>query len=375
MKKRIYAILIAACLALSLTGCGEEEEKTVKEVMVNKETEPRTTLVQYRDIESTTLYDGQVSYYTVELSFPEEGKFGAFQVALGDTVTEGQTLATTDLENLEDELERLTEQAESVKSTYETNLQIKQLELDKLNIRLEKAYYLIDQQEYMSYWFTEYCSQACELADSIAQKELEISQLTEMYNLEYPYYAGLVSECKKKMGSNIITAPFDGVVVALDDIQQGDHVNSDTYYIAVADTSKLVVLTEYIQPALFTGFSYTYAFINGSKYELEYLPIDDAVYLKIRARDEKVYSSILITNPDENVSCTDLATFVGVKASAEHVLSIPAIAINRDSGGTFVYTKVDGERTKTYVKIGVTGGNYSEVTEGLKEGDEVYEGN
>ena len=374
MKKKICLMIAFACLALSIAGCKGNEEKTVKEVMVNKEQEPRTTSVKYRDLESANFYEGQVTYYTVELSFPKEGNFGSYNVALGDSVKEGQVLATTDTESLEEELESLTDNLERIQSDYNYAYQIKNLELDQLNIELKETYADIDAQEYMSPTFTEYCSKAGVIANQIKAKELEIKQLTETYNVDRPYYAGLVSECRKKLGANVITAPFDGIVVAMEQVQNGDYVNTDTFYIAIADTSRLVVLTDYIQPKGYDSYIDTYALIDGKRYALEYIPIDEAVYLKIRARNDNVYTNMLITDPDSDVECGDTAIFAGVKARAEHVLSVPTLTLQKDSGGNFVYMKENGVRTKRYITTGMAGGSYVEIKEGLKEGDEVYEG-
>lgn len=371
--KKFMAICLAACLVLSFTGCGKTEEKTVKEVMVNKENEPHTTTVKYRDIESTDYTEGQVTYYTTELTFPKEGKFGSFLVGLGDEVKAGDVIATSDTENAEDQLEALQDTLDGIQSDYDYSYKIKNLELERLNLQLQETYSDIDDQVYMSAKFTELCTQAGVYANRIKEKELEIKHLTEQYNLDYPYYAGLISEAKEKLSSNVITAPYDGIVVALASVQSGDHISLDNFYVGLADPSRLVLVTDYIQERQYDSYTETYVLIDGNRYSVEYMPLDEDVYIKIRARGDDVITNFLITNGDANVTCGDFGTFAGVKAKADHVLSIPAICTEHDTGGTFVYTKVNGERTKTYITLGVTGCGYSEVKEGLEEGDEVYE--
>jgi len=61
-----------------------------------------------------------------------------------------------------------------------------------------------------------------------------------------------------------------------------------------------------------------------------------------------------------------------VKDYHEQVLSIPNSAVYKDSSGTYVYLMQDGIRVRQNVTTGYKNNVYTEIVEGLEEGDQVY---
>jgi multidrug efflux pump subunit AcrA (membrane-fusion protein) len=60
----------------------------------------------------------------------------------------------------------------------------------------------------------------------------------------------------------------------------------------------------------------------------------------------------------------------------ENVLLLPTGAVKRDNNGIyFVYKMVDGLQVRQDIKRGLCTDALVQITEGLKEGDEVYVGN
>ncbi len=56
----------------------------------------------------------------------------------------------------------------------------------------------------------------------------------------------------------------------------------------------------------------------------------------------------------------------------ENVLTVPKDALYSDAAGKYVYAVTEGNRTKTYVTLGIEGLNDYEILAGLKEGDKVF---
>ena len=370
--KKILIFIMAFSLTL-LTGCEDSEVKTVREVKTNLTVESRVTSVKYRDIESATYEETRVSYYIEELSFPKEGYFDQYYVALGDYVTKGTVIASSDTEDLEKQLEIYEKNLKNVTDNYNTNLKIKNIELEILNKELEMTYEDIEKEEYMSEAFSLLCRKAGVYYEDIKKKELEIKELKEEYQLDYPYYSGLVEGVKSQLGTNVITAPFDGYISAIVDIQAGDYINEDSFLVAISDESRKVVTIDYMTDVFFNRYEEVYALINGEKYQVEYVPMDENVYSKMRARGESMYLTLLLEDKAKNLKEGNLATVALVRKASQRVLSVPSFTVSSSGGKTFVYQKIDGERCVTEVKTGVSNGSYIEIKEGLKEGDIVYE--
>lgn len=370
---------IALMLFVLLQGCGantsQTDNRSVREVNQRAEEKPQTTVVRTQNLVDGLYYDGQVYYKTAQLSFPEEGTFDTFLVGLGEQVAKGQTLATAENRVSEREYNSLKDTAENLKKNYEFDLQIKKLELEKLEVELDVLYQEIEDTNPSSKAFTTACRKAGEKYREIESKKLEIEQLKETYDLKYPYYNNKVKAYKKAMGSNVITAPFDGVVVSLNNTQSGAYVAEDKYFAAIADTSTLCIYTDYMTEAYIKGFSDIYVLIDGKKYQVEYTEIDKNLYLQIKTNDAAAYSIFTLIDRDSNVEAGDVAKLVLVRNQAEGVLTVPKNATSMDSGGRFVYVQSGAEREKRYITVGIFDGAYYEVKEGLKEGEVIYVGN
>lgn len=81
--------------------------------------------------------------------------------------------------------------------------------------------------------------------------------------------------------------------------------------------------------------------------------------------------NVRISQPDENI-------FIGVEAKveifgekSENALLVPAEAVNTGNDGTFCYVLRDGIIQKQKIETGISSDDSTEVTEGLKEGDQV----
>lgn len=369
MKRSVVTALLFG--AMLLTGCASNAEN-VKTVKIMAEAEPQTTTVKKREIEVALYQEAQVTYFTEELSFAREGEFGEYKVALGDAVKKDQVLATTNQEDLEKELEGLQETLDTIVSNYKYESAILEKQREAAKKKLDATYVAIEEAVYMSPQFTALCGQAGKEDQDVLEIELKIKQLKETYNSNYPYYANLVNECKKKIGTNIIKAPYDGIVVGIFPMQEKDHVNPESYYIAIADPTRTVVLTEYMTDMYLSTYKEMYALINGTKYDIEYLPMDENIVVKIRESEGELHSCFLIQNPDEHTKPGDVAILAAVREREQDVLSIPSMCIRGDSGGRFVYKKVGDQKEKAYIKLGISNEIYSGITEGLEEGDEVY---
>lgn len=359
-------------------GCGNAApsggDKTVREVNQSAKEKPQTTTVRRQDVVDAIYYDGQVFYKTTQMSFPSEGTFDTFKVEIGESVTKGQVLATTQNTVGESEYKKLKESADSIQQNYNYDSAIKELELEKLELELDLIYKEIDETDVNSSYFTTVCRKAGVKYREIEAKKLEIAQLKETYDFQYPYYNNKVKEYKKTMGKNVIKAPFSGTVVSMINTQSGAFVDSDTYVIALADTNYLCVYCDYMTENYVNGLEDVYALIDGKKYEVKYTELDKELYLKLQATETTMYSVFTIVAPDENVAAGDVAKLVLVRKRAENSVTVPKNAVTVDASGRCVYVEGPNGKEKRNVTLGVFDGAYYEVRQGLSEGEVIYVG-
>jgi multidrug efflux pump subunit AcrA (membrane-fusion protein) len=60
--------------------------------------------------------------------------------------------------------------------------------------------------------------------------------------------------------------------------------------------------------------------------------------------------------------------------SRENVIAIPNSAVRRDRDGTYAFVLESGARARRVIRVGYRGRDYTEVVEGLAEGDRVIVG-
>lgn len=373
MRKKGMALVMAAVLLL-LTACGQTETaKTIKEVKQNPEAAPQTMAVKRMDIANENLYESRVTYEVHHLAFPETGTFGSYSVALGDYVTEGQVLAVAETQGSQKTYDSLKKRLDNYDDNYEYNTEIAGIEIESLKLQLKMAEEALGSLTVGTYQFTQACMKIGRLDRSIAQKELSLKQLGETYKLERPHLYAQVKESKDKLGSNVIVAPCNGYVVAVNsNAAQGSYIQDGAYYIAVADDSSLVMSCDFTNTPLLTFFSRIYAFVDSYEYELEYVEPDEELYTRVYTGEQTQYSTFKILNPDSHVSAGKYGFVVMAKTEISDCLAVPTVSILVDLSGRFVYVKSPNGKEKRYVKTGISDGAYTEILEGLEEGEEVY---
>ncbi len=373
-----YGLLSWSLLLLTVGFTACEQQEPVQDVMVsqieisnsNPMVEEQFSEVVYGDVVKRDLYSGTVIPYVEELFFKEDGIFLEYCVALGEEVTEGQVLAKTDTEALEATVEQLQESIASLTDVYEYKVATIQNNLAILEEEMAINYEALDSMEYMAPGYTEICQALGRQDKSKKTYELELKQLTEIYELQLPYYQKKLKELKKLLNSNVITAPYDGVVVELRSIAGGDSVSAEQAYVAVADNSRYLAMGTYVSSNVIDKAEQVYVFINGKEYDTEYLPLDSKVYNAIVAKGEVPCSFYEIQNP-EGLSFGQSAVIVVQRESRENVLTIPYIGVKTEAASYYCYVKRGDKREKIYIELGLFDGMNYEVLSGLAEGEEV----
>ncbi len=374
-KKWIGILLMGAVV---LTGCAKETvggntgKTTIMELEESQLDAPQKTEVLRGNMQIGNYYDAQVGPKVVQLKFPQEGLFGEYHVNLGDVVKEGDVLAVCASEELEKAIEEQEAALEHLTKTYEYERVDKEKEIAIKKLELEEIYKQLESLAYHTPAYTAACQRAgeCDMAKGIL--ELELKHLKQTYELELPYYQNKLKEMRRESTENIIKAPFDGVVVALQEMEYGGAVDSEMYYVAVADTTVTYARVEYVSDSVLNQMVGAVLWEDGEEYEVVAVPMEEDHYVELKNSGETMYSEFEIVNAGSGVEFGDFGKLKLIQEEKQNVLMIPETALQFSGGNYYAYKDVDGEPVRTIVKIGSKDGIRVEIKEGLEEGDLVY---
>lgn len=202
---------------------------------------------------------------------------------------------------------------------------------------------------------------------SLTKEEKEKLKVTDnLSELDAKSAKELVEEGKKG-----ITAEFNGIVSKAD-IKQGAAVTQGMELFTIQNTDKAsvdVTLSKYDydtvkegQSAEITLGDNTY---QGTVTKMSHIAVQNEKGTPV------ISATVSINDPDDDI-------FLGVDAkvkihaaSAKNVVTLPVEVVNIGKDGSFCYVIEDGLVTKRNITTGISSEDYVEVTDGIKEGEEV----
>ncbi len=374
-KERVRCRILAAVLALSVCGCAdsgpETPEASVRTVTVNPLQQTQTVTVGLGDVKKREIYEGIISPYMEELFFPGDGIFLEYRVKPGDTVRRGDVLAVSDVSGYQKQAENLQEQIEDLTRNYTYEIATRDNSLKICELELEETYKLIELTEYMKDNYTQLSIDAGNLVSRMDRLELEKKHLTENYELELPYLEEQLADCRERLRSNVVRAPFDGTVSQLQPAVSGEKISRDHPVILLADTTRYLAVGDYVTRRDAEKAERIYVFLDGEEYEAEYIPIDPQVYSALMAKNLTPCSSFELF-PPEPLEYGHMARIVVQQESRRQVLVAPGLAVRQEGARRYCYRRGEQGREKVYLETGLYDGMFYEILGGLTEGDEVY---
>ncbi len=182
-----------------------------------------------------------------------------------------------------------------------------------------------------------------------------------------------VEAAEKALDGATITAPIAGTVVAVEG-KVGDQVRSGSTFLSLADTYAMQVRAHFPEAdagALTSGQTATISLADSDEvYEASVVQVDPAG----TSDGTLVRYGVLLSFAD---SPTDL--LVGQSAQvkvrtgeAKDVLRVPSTAVHDVSGGSgTVLVRAANRSEERVVAVGLRGDQYTEITGGLEQGDQV----
>lgn len=374
-KGRVRCRILAAVLALSVCGCADSgpkaPEASVRTVTVNPLQQTQTVTVGLGDVKKREIYEGIISPYIEEMFFPGDGLFLEYRVKPGDTVRRGDVLAVSDVSEYQKQAENLQEQIEDLTRNYTYEIATRDNSLKICELELEETYKLIELTEYMKDNYTQLCIDAGNLVSRMDRLELEKKHLTENYELELPYLEEQLADCRERLRSNVVRAPFDGTVSQLQPAVSGEKISRDHPVILLADTTRYLAVGDYVTRRDAERAERIYVFLDGEEYEAKYIPIDPQVYSALMAKNLTPCSSFELF-PQEPLEYGHTARIVVQQESRRQVLVAPGLAVRQEGARRYCYRRGEQGREKVYLETGLYDGMFYEILGGLTEGDEVY---
>ena len=362
--KRIITLCIISCLLTSdmyvLTGCVGHRSSKVP--MLD---DPVATTHAFRPV--TRRYIGDVETL-MGIVVPAQYKCRTEQpvilahldVSIGDYVKEGQVIAKADTSELEAQLKTLTDSVEEMTEQKKCISEVFEKQIEQLGYQ-KKQYK--------------------ENGDKDSAKSVDNDIAIEKENFRYDKAVienniaaaqKNIAAIKDEMAKLTFTARHDGFVSYIAPVYDGEMLSANETVAVISDEKELYIET----PDMLVG-DYSY-----DKYKSKWILIDG----KEKALKEFQFSQdeLSIMKDKGEYPCmrfvVDGSLTPGmtvplyfVRDEYRECLAVGNDSIYRDGDMTFVYVRGENdERVQRKVTLGETDNFYSEVTDGLVEGEDVF---
>ncbi len=326
-KKVLFVAIVVLLTASFFLYKSMGSNKDVKSTQVTKET-----------IREELLLSGEVDAdEKSRLTFQTSGRLSWVGIQEGDTVKKNQTLASLDTRDVQKNLEKQLNDYMKVRWDFEQTKDDnpdKALYSDEIKRIVEKSQFDLNN----------------------AVLDVEIQSLAKELSLLISPISGIVTR---------IDTPNAGVSVKITDTVEV--VNPDTLYFRVnADQTEVTKIISGMNGNIMLD-SYPDEKISGVVEDVSFVPdVNETgtVYV-VKVKLESVNNSSL----KYRIGMTGDITFL--LQEKVDVVSIPAEFIKSDEKGSYVY--VGKKKEKRYIKLGLEGDDFTEVTQGLNPGDIVYD--
>ena len=347
MKKKKWLFIIIALLSAIIISA------VAYKLFMDKNSKTpafQTETVKRRDIASSVQATG-----TVKAKIGAEVKVGArisgrvvkLYANIGDVVKKGEVIARLEQEDLKAKVNEARMNLEIAGA----NIDLAQKSFRRMQNLYVKDFVSRDKVDVAERDYKAALAQVNQIKETIKYNETQMSYAT-------------------------ITAPISGVIASVS-TQEGETVaaglNAPTF-VNIIDLGRLQV-DAYVDETdigkIKPGLEAT--FTVDSFPEKDFKGSVAAVYPKATIQDNVVYyiTIISIENPEGKLKPDMTANVIINLKKHENVLTVPNRAIKRERGKRVVYVLENGRPVQKVIKTGWKDSNYTEIIEGLNEGDRV----
>lgn len=389
--------VLGICVSFVAGGCGKMTESSIPKLE-----EPVALNEAYRPVEDGTIGSMQVlmatavprdycNYYSANVNISQ------IYVEPGDTVNAGDVLAVCDVDEAKKQLQECKDALAHENETYEISAQISETQIklwesqaaqqdnnEHNKIDTADAYEIntdtnIDEQAADTDKFSTEQTEKNESTGEDYNKQIATEQENERYDKQLHEYR--VQKINEQMAlyqqivdDGTLKAAHSGLVTYTKKLTGGRSAAAYENIVIVSDTDDLVldIKDTAINEYKYSDYDKKYVIVDGEKYDVTESQYTSEVLVLSKINNR--YPDVCVESR-EKLFLTAGQTYPVYfeKTKANQALVVGKDSIYKDGDTRYVYVKNDeGGREKRIITTGESDENYTQVTEGLKEGELVY---
>lgn len=344
--------VLGICVSFVAGGCGKMTESSIPKLE-----EPVALNEAYRPVEYGTIGSMHVlmatagsrdycNYYSANVNISQ------IYVEPGDTVNAGDVLAVCDVDEAKKQLQECKDALAHENETYEISAQISDTQIklwESQAAEQENNTRIATEQENERYdkQLHEYRVQKINEQMALYQQIVDDGTLKAAHS-------GLVTYTKKLTGGRSAAA-YENIVIVSD---------TDDLVLDIKDTA----INEY----KYSDYDKKYVIVDGEKYDVTESQYTSEVLVLSKINNR--YPDVCVESREKLfLTAGQMYPVYFEKTKVDQALVVGKDSIYKDGDTRYVYVKNDdGGREKRIITTGESDENYTQVTEGLKEGELVY---
>ena len=391
--------VLGICVSFVAGGCGKMTESSIPELE-----EPVALNEAYRPVEYGTIGSIQVlmatavprdycNYYNANVNISQ------IYVEPGDTVNAGDVLAVCDVDEAKEQLQECQAALAHENETYEISAQISDTQIrlwesqaagqdnnepdqsDGTADDTHEADADTNIDEYVAVtgeFSTEQLEKGDRTEESYSTK-IETEQENQRYDKQlHEYRVQKINEqialYQQLVDDGTLKAAHSGLVTYTKKLTEGRSAAAYENIVIVSDTDDLVldIKDTAINEYKYSDYDKKYVIVDGEKYDVTESQYTSEVLVLSKINNR--YPDVCVESREKpSLTAGQMYPVYFEKTKANQALVVGKDSIYKDGDTRYVYVKNDeGGREKRIITTGESDENYTQVTEGLKEGELVY---
>lgn len=391
--------VLGICVSLLAGGCGKMTESSIPKLE-----EPVALNEAYRPVEYGTIGSIQVlmatavprdycNYYSANVNISQ------IYVEPGDTVNAGDVLAICDVDEAKKQLQECKAALAHENETYEISAQISDTQIrlwesqaagqdnnepDQSDGTADDTHEAdadtnIDEYAAVTGEFSTEQTEKNESTDEDYNTQIATEQENQRYDKQLHEYR--VQKINEQMASyqqivddGMLKAAHSGLVTYTKKLTEGRSAAAYENIVIVSDTDDLVldIKDTAINEYKYSDYDKKYVIVDGEKYDVTESQYTSEVLVLSKINNR--YPDVCVESREKpSLTAGQMYPVYFEKTKANQALVVGKDSIYKDGDTRYVYVKNnEGGREKRIITTGESDENYTQVTEGLKEGELVY---
>ena len=391
--------VLGICVSFLAGGCGKMTESSIPKLE-----EPVALNEAYRPVEYAAIGSVQVlmatavprdycNYYSANVNISQ------IYVEPGDTVNAGDVLAVCDVDEAKKQLQECKAALAHENETYEISAQISDTQIrlwesqaagqdnnepDQSDGTADDTHEAdadtnIDEYAAVTGEFSTEQTEKNESTDEDYNTQIATEQENQRYDKQLHEYR--VQKINEQMAlyqqivdDGMLKAAHSGLVTYTKKLTEGRSAAAYENIVIVSDTDDLVldIKDTAINEYKYSDYDKKYVIVDGEKYDVTESQYTSEVLVLSKINNR--YPDVCVESREKPfLTAGQMYPVYFEKTKADHTLVVGKDSIYKDGDTRYVYVKNDeGGREKRIITTGESDENYTQVTEGLKEGELVY---